>query len=722
MNNNQNRVPGSVLLEEYVTSYIIFIDACSWMQPSIETFEDSIYPFLYKHNASLVVPVCVYNEICSKLKCGIPFREKCADTALRVMGRLQKAGFIQYYKDDDDDLGDSLFDSIFRKKRIHHRLMLITNDYDLGISIRDVNNVSYSYGFPVVVKALAEDGTLMEVEDILKKKPYTGRPSGKQANPVKPSYTCRPVKQTPYIPAFAMTDQITSIPDTPLQVSSVPGKGDYVLIGEKKVVLEDVIGEGGEGIVYRCSIPGAAVKIFHREQITRRRQEKLRRMTAKHLDVEGIAWPLCTVENQNNEFTGYLMREVKNGISLEDAVFNITALKTDHPDWTRRNTVAIAVDFLDKVRFLHRNNVLLCDVKGDNIILCGDKVWITDCDSFQIEGFPCPVATEAFTPPELQDRKCDTFLRTFQNEYFSLAVLIFMTLIPGKSPYAHQGGAGPAENIRKMEFPYPLRENSAENQPGGMWRYLWSHLPYRVKADFYSTFKAGEEHASVGTRLDAEYWYQSMVRYLTHDLDLMIQNDAMSDSLFPTRFKKHKDMVYGKCEGCGGERTVEFLQKHGGYCYDCYEEKNIAQCEECGSFGIGPKMKEGLCYDCYRKKHEAKCSGCGNTVLDTQLTEGLCKTCMDKPHHVIKCSACPHTFEFSNRSYFYYRDKGWEDPKLCPDCRRIKKQAFQEYQERHRNGRTPRDTDTSVKAVRKPVDTGGISGTIQSIRDRMKKI
>ena len=709
--NTENKVPFLVFLEECVVTSKIFLDASSWMQPSIEKFEDYICPLLYKHNASLVVPVAIYDEICRGLECGDPSRKERADRALRVMGRLQEAGFIRYYQDKDDHFGDSLLDSLFRKKRGQCRLTLITNDYKLGMSIRDgVNNITYGFGFPAVVKALAEDGTFMEVEEIRKASRADGRASG----------SAGVNQQTQTAPAFRMAERVTDIPDTPLPVSGVPGKGDSVLVNGKKVILGDVIGEGGEGIVYRCSVNGAAVKIYHREQITLRRQEKLRRMTSVSLDREGIVWPLCTAE-KDGVVVGFLMREIENGVSLEDAMFNITALKENHPDWTRRNTAAIAVDILEKVRFLHANHVLLGDVKADNFVLCGDKIWITDCDSLQIEEFPCPVATDAYTPPELQDRECGTFLRTLQNEYFSLAILIFMVAaLPGKSPYAHAGGSSPAENIRKMKFPYPLGEKSSESQPGGMWIYLWSHLPYRIKSDFYKTFTAGEEFSAEGSRLDTEHWYRSMLRYLNHDLDRMVKNDPMSESLFPTRFKKHRDMVYGKCEGCGAERSADFLQKHGGYCFDCFESRNLMQCTECGGWGIGPKMKEGLCYDCYRKKHETQCSCCGSTVLDTQLTGGFCRECLDKPHHTIKCSACPRTFEFSNRDYLYYREQGFVEPKQCPDCRKIRKQAGRAYHEAEQDRRKHCGESGAVKPVQ--AAGSGLAGTIQSFYDRIRKI
>lgn len=709
MENMKKNTAFLVELEEYVQSCKIIMDANIWMDDAIERFEDHLIPLLFKHNATLVMPVCIYDEVKRKLASGDPEASRRADHGLRVMGRFQDAGFLRWYGDSDDEFGDAVIDSFIRKKRTQSRLMLISNDYNLAKSIRDINNLAYGYGFPVVVKALAEDGTFMEVEDIKRSRRHAA---------------FLPESKAAFAPAFAKVDRITTLPDAPCVVASLPGEGDEVQINGKTVRLEAAIGEGGEGTVYRCSMPGTVVKIYHRDQITVRRAEKLRRMTAKRLDVEGIAWPLCLAENQQGQFVGYIMREVK-GKSLDNAVFNVAALKAKHPDWTRRNTVAIAVDLLDKIRILHRNNILIGDIKADNILLCDDgKVWLTDCDSFQLEGFPCPVATPAFTPPELQDKDCRTLLRTPQNEYFSVAILLFMLVaLPGKSPYAHAGGGSPADNIRKMEFPYPLKEKSSGNQPGGTWRYMWSHLPYHVKEAFYKTFRAGEEYAAEGKRLDVEYWYRSMYRYLHHDLDRMMETDVMSESLFPTRFKKHKDLVYGKCAECGREEAADLLRRQGGYCMDCLEKNNLVQCPECGAYTVGPKMRDGLCMDCYRKKHEAKCTACGKTVLDTQLHEGLCKACLDKPHHTIKCSACPRSFEFTNRDYFYFREQGWEDPKLCPECRKLKKQAFLAYQEHRKHAGAGRaGGDGATSGQRQAPKIGLLDTALHSVRSKLRRI
>ncbi len=715
-----NNLKTTATLEELVSTTKIFLDTSSWMSPSIETFENAVVPLLYQYHSTLVVPLCVFKEVEKKLHCGLSAAEARADTALRVMRRMADAGLIEYYgSETDGTFADVLFDSLFRRLRIKYRLALITNDYNLATSILSINDTSYCYGFPVVVQALHPvTGKLMSVEEILQK---NRRPVADGAGNVKATGTATVQKNVPLNKAaFAATEKLTDIPDTPRRVSYLPRTGDTVSCGGKKLTLLDVVGTGGEGTVYRTSAAGALVKIYNEDKLTERRYAKLSRMVAvRSLDADGIAWPLALVDNAKGEFVGVLMREVKNAAPFSETLFDPNVLKEKHPEWKRQELLQIALELLDKVILLHQNNILIGDIKGDNLLLDEDgHVFVIDADSFQVAGFPCDAATEAFTPPELQNTLTNTLLRTEANENFSLAVLLFMLIaLPGKHPYACVGGSNPAENIQKGEFPYALGEKSSGLAPSGDWKYCWSHLPYHLKQAFYTTFQRGEAHYAYGERLDAEAWREEIRAYLDHDLPLMILNDPMSQEIFPERLKRHKGIQYGKCRLCGKEQTLASLEKHDGCCFDCFEAQNLQQCTACGAFGIGPKMKDGLCYDCYIAKHRATCTHCGKVTTDTRLTHGLCEDCLALPHHTVRCAACPAQFEISNRDYYYRLDHGHRQQTLCPACQKLRKDAQAAYQAKHGSHR-PHGDDGATAAVVK--DTPNVR--IQDLLNKMKKL
>lgn len=62
-------------------------------------------------------------------------------------------------------------------------------------------------------------------------------------------------------------------------------------------------------------------------------------------------------------------------------------------------------------------------------------------------------------------------------ENYEIAVLVFMLMMPGITPYAQRGKKSNMSQIR--EFPYPLGENHSKNLPMGVWRLygvIWTFL------------------------------------------------------------------------------------------------------------------------------------------------------------------------------------------------------------------------------------------------------
>ena len=80
------------------------------------------------------------------------------------------------------------------------------------------------------------------------------------------------------------------------------------------------------------------------------------------------------------------------------------------------------------------------------------KVYLIDCDSYQVDSFPCPVGTQEFTPPELQGVDFRYRLRDVNNELFSLAVMLFTILMPGQKPYAAKDNGDIIENIKNLNL------------------------------------------------------------------------------------------------------------------------------------------------------------------------------------------------------------------------------------------------------------------------------
>ena len=113
-----------------------------------------------------------------------------------------------------------------------------------------------------------------------------------------------------------------------------------------------------------------------------------------------------------------------------------------------------------------------------------------------------------------------------------------MLMLPGKPPYAQQGGESLADNILAGDFSYPLGTSSNKKTPQGPWRYVWSHLTYEVKEMFYNTFRIDGTHHSENERYSVREWIGAFQKYLRLlDDGTLAARDPMSAELFPTRFK-----------------------------------------------------------------------------------------------------------------------------------------------------------------------------------------
>jgi len=165
------------------------------------------------------------------------------------------------------------------------------------------------------------------------------------------------------------------------------------------------------------------------------------------------------------------------------------------------------------------------------------ETFIVDTDSFQLEGYPCPVFHPEFTAAEIQKKNFEKFLRKPEHENFSIATLLFMILMCGKSPYAVVDGGMCTQNIQNSQFPYPFDSHGPKGAPPGPWRKIWSHIPYKSKQAFYNCFADND-------RIDGIEWKKIMKdykRYLEMGAD-----DPQSYLIVPDEYKVLSDEVKAK--------------------------------------------------------------------------------------------------------------------------------------------------------------------------------
>lgn len=289
----------------------------------------------------------------------------------------------------------------------------------------------------------------------------------------------------------------------------------------REIVLTKEIGCGHEGTIFQTNTPYVA-KIFKAECCTSYRLEKILQMIGNNLKHDGICFPVSVLYNHLGQFVGYLMPYAR-GISITNSIFKQSFFQNAIPSWNRIDLVRVCINILKKIEFLHKQKILVGDISPNNILVTSPSdVLFVDTDSFQIGDLPCPAGMTAFTAPEIYNmQRCglitafSDFLRTYEQEYFAVATLLFMILLPGKAPYDCGAKGEMAENILKMKFPYELSPLGRDLKHLNIWQIIWSHLTNQIKYDFCLVFQKSDEKSqfNIKERLSVSQWIDELTEY-----------------------------------------------------------------------------------------------------------------------------------------------------------------------------------------------------------------
>lgn len=632
-------------LDSYAKDWKIFMDTCSILHFATDKFWMNIIPLLRQYKNKVIIPLRSIEEL-QKHEANTEKHElaKKAKNCLKVLHQLIDAGFVEIRGEQNDNFADNVFQVVFTKFRLTHKLLLITQDNDLAKDIIALNSNKSVKANPVHVKRINQYGYLSNfawnTDNTKSDKPRQNKRHNSDENLDEDEI-------------FQICESVTLLKDSRLVVTHIPEENEIVYTSRGPIKLESKVAAGGEGIIYTTNTPYVA-KIYKKENNTKRKYEKLKLMLSKEIEYEGVCYPVAALYNSNKEFVGYMMPKAK-GKELQKSIFIKPLFLKNFPNWKKRDTVELCITILEKIKYLHDRNIVMGDINPANILVVSPKeVYFVDTDSYQVENFPCPVGTNNYTAPEIQRKHFSEFLRTMGNENFAVATLLFMIMLPGKPPYSQQGGEDPINNIIRMDFSYPFGESSNKKTPDGPWRYIWSHLTYDLKRAFYNTFREGGDHSTEKTRLTVDEWIPIFTNYLELlDSGKFGKQDKMSEELFPTRHKKNPKVEYITCKMCGNE--VSESQCQNGICRDCLNKGEIYRCKKCG--------KEIL-YTNYQK------------YVKNAKRFDVCPECFEYGNQVRvrqKCVDCGCQFEITNNQYDFYASKGFDIPKRCKSCRDDKK-------------------------------------------------
>jgi rRNA-processing protein FCF1/serine/threonine protein kinase len=489
-------------LRQILSTHKVLLDTCFALRHGFEHFVQE-YADVFR-NHPILVPKRVLDELRVLAKKRPSISER-AEQTLAFLRHCRQRGLVdvRYESCDEDRPADQVISRVVEQHVGRRNLLVLTNDKKLAEWILHKKK-SECYRLNTSLLVVCMHGSRRQVR-ILENEADLG--NGKGAIPVH-RHSAAPRGG---LRAFREVTDLAPNLETPISCSQPIGKGSSVVARDQtRVQLGEEIARGGEGIVFRTDQRGIVCKIYHPEKLTIGKKEKIELMTTRALPDPTICWPIQPVYDTTGVFRGFSMPEAK-GEPLARSLFYPTQWLVKHPNWTRRESVRLALTILQKINLLHSLNVLLGDINPMNILVVDENtVYFVDCDSYQVEGYPCPVGFVNFVAPEIQGFDFRTFLRTKEHELFAIATLLFMIMVPGKSPYSHQGGGDGAENIRKGHFPYPLGDKHAEGVAVGPWRFCWSHLSRRLKEAFYQSFHA--DHRAE-RRIPVQRWIRLFEEY-----------------------------------------------------------------------------------------------------------------------------------------------------------------------------------------------------------------
>jgi len=346
--------------------------------------------------------------------------------------------------------------------------------------------------------------------------------------------------------------------------SEIPSEGENAYFYDNKnwlpIKLVKEISRGAEGIVYCVEDQSLCAKIFFAPSITERKMKKLELLCQEYEQLcsrdnsvmTRIAWPQSLLFNDHHQPIGYLMRRFEGVSSFEH--FDTQSYGEFIHEEKEKQIIA-AISFVELIRFLHDNNIVLCDINRGNLLYDNEqRAYLVDLDSAQISEknpyktengkayywcYPANVATPQFISPEHIDEHVYTFRHSKADDVWSMQYMIFLLLTCCGAFLPYHNDAGSAEgktDIRKGNYLYKSyysgKYNISEDDSLFRMHCIISRLHTDMQRAFYQSFSGNGEKFRAEKRWPAKVWMIWLIKYYV-DLSKMIRKDPEDGEYLP---------------------------------------------------------------------------------------------------------------------------------------------------------------------------------------------
>lgn len=208
-----------------------------------------------------------------------------------------------------------------------------------------------------------------------------------------------------------------------------------LFVNQKSLTLDpaQLIQSGGEGMVFAWG--QLAVKIYHQPQLRHRQKLDywLNSGLARKMPAQILA-PQTVVQDAQGQVIGFVMGK------MPAAVYPIKQLANPHFTNQQRLTLHQIISLLSHAHTtlcqLHQLGVIVGDLNDHNLFAQWTNsqnlptYWV-DTDSYQLGGYPCPVALESFLDPHLYGIANFSQQPSFSEltDWYAFAVLLVKSLL-----------------------------------------------------------------------------------------------------------------------------------------------------------------------------------------------------------------------------------------------------------------------------------------------------
>ncbi len=289
------------------------------------------------------------------------------------------------------------------------------------------------------------------------------------------------------------------------------------------LIVEDRIGEGGQGVVHRARLNGApfAVKWYRPGPAS----SGARKAISALIDRGGpphpaFVWPIDLVTSDRLPGFGYVMP------LLEPRFASLLHLLDSEPQPSFRVMAHIGLNIVDAFAALHASGLCYRDISFGNLRAdpLAREVAIIDVDNIGVDGAPALVkGTVSFMAPEILR---DETLPSTVTDLHSVAVLLFYLFMHGHpllgsradSSYAWDGAHRSEAELQVHNlglnplFVFDPDDRSNAPVPGDPMITWWPIYPQEFRMVFTRAFTTGLRDASLHGRVIEGTWRRALLR------------------------------------------------------------------------------------------------------------------------------------------------------------------------------------------------------------------